>query len=623
MLNYQYTNKQKITFGRVQLTDDEQDFVNYWMTQIDFALRYRKKYSDIDNWAQYRRWYRGDFRADGDMEDKFRVQVNKVFSYLRSMIPRVYFRNPSINITATQPEFVAGSKVLQIVDQWLVRKTNLKYHIKKAILDCGLCGVGPIKLGYDSEFGYLPEQGIDQNSGTVTQTGVKSGSKIEYNADIHPGMPWAARVRPEEVLVPFGYDNPRELPWVGHIVMRQVKDIWEDQKYEEKYRKVVKGGFSIQNDSSPKAYSFMQTGNKEDYALLYEIRDFKSGKMYVFCEDMPLLICEDTLQTDGLPWEFLIFNEDPEHFWGIPDVRMIAPQQKEINEIRSYASIMRKLNVIRILYTKGALKPEDLEKLLSKDIEDIGCGIEVDHDSIQASVQILNPANVSDNLIREQEQTETDFRDTLGVGQNQSGEFSPFHNKTATEATIVQQGSDIRSDERRDIVADLLTNIVRKFNMFIFKYWTTERVVEIAGADGQTYWVQFTGEQLAGEYAYTVNPEDSKPVDSATRTETATNLFQMWNGDPLVDQVGLRELVVDQAAHIDPAYKMLIRAPQPMALNTQAPVPGMPAGEGQPGVPNGMPAMQPEMQLPPQGPQQVNFEQLKTDPILRKQVLGV
>lgn len=547
------------------IPEKEKAFVEEWQYLIDLGEKYKIKFSTCKDWPKWRAWYRGDFDEDCETPD---YNINRIFSYIKSAIPRVYFRTPSISITARRPEYSAHARVVETLDNWLVLETNIKESLKTAILDAYLSGIGPIKLGYDSEFGFIPEQAVGENRETATQAGVKDGTAIEYNQSIQPGMPWASAVLPDDIVTPWGYTNARSLPWIAHRIVRPLADVKQDQKYDQRARLSLKGGFSIPSDKS-RDNNLWSNGNRESYCLLYEIRDYKRKKLIVICEDRCLMEVDDTLQIDGAPYEFIIFNEDRERFWPIPDAKILEPQQLEMNECRQYSRKARKQMLLKFLYQKNAITQENLEKLLSNDIEDASAGVEILAENILSAVHVMQPGTaMSDALIREFQQLDADMRDALGFSQNQMGEFVPFHNKTAKEAGIVDESSNLRSDERRDVVADVLSNIVRKWNQYIFTYWDKPKLVEIIGMDGLQYWVEYTGQQLKAEYTLVINPETGQPVSRNLRQQVAQNMFQMFNQDPYVDQLGLRRLVMQQTDLIDPGYQNLVRM-DPMAQQNQ------------------------------------------------------
>lgn len=522
-----------------------------WEEQIELGLKYRQKFSSEAFWSTFRENYRGKWKGKI-------IPINRVFSLGRSMIPRVYFRNPSIMVTATHPMYEAQARVLESVDNYIIREIKLKKAMKKGALHAYLSGTGPIKLGYDSEFGYIPEQAVDENAGTITQVGKKTGELIEYNVNVKSGMPWALPCRPEDIVTPWGYDDADGLPWICHLIFRPLEDVKNDQKYRNTAN--LKGGFKEKvNIKNP--YADTINSNSVKYCLLKEIRDVRTRKMLVVCEDQILLEQEDPLQIEGLPYEFVIFNEDAEHFWGISDAFINAPQQKELNEIRTQASKLRKSSILKYLYKKGIFKKEDLEKFLDQDIENIGSGIEVDDDHLPTAVYPLQPKGLVADTTAESREVEGDMRETFGYGRNQMGEYSPFHGKTATEAQIVQQSAEIRNDERRDIIGDVLTNIIRKHNQFIFKFWTKEKVVKVAGPEGNQYWVQYTGDQLRGEYDYRLDPDSGLPISRGMRYQFSKELLEIFNQDPYINQKKLREVLLRQFDWMDPVTASLVQEP--------------------------------------------------------------
>src|SRR5574340_883629 len=164
--------------------------IDNWMDEINAGLDFREQVSTVQKWERFREMYRGKW-------DTAVHPINRVFSYGRSMIPRVYSRYPRVSVTTKRPELVWHARVVEAIDNALIRELNLKYTLKRSILDSYLCGIGPIKLGYDSLFGFVPEQVTLPGGESVTQVSSKTVNKrIEYLYNVKPGMPWACRVQP-------------------------------------------------------------------------------------------------------------------------------------------------------------------------------------------------------------------------------------------------------------------------------------------------------------------------------------------------------------------------------------------------------------------------------------------
>ena len=548
--------------------------VSFWQDEIRSGEDYRKKYSTFNRWADYRQMYRGEW-------DKDIVPVNRIFSYGRTLIPSVHFRSPRVNITATRPEFIATALILEAVDNWLIRETKLKRTLKTAALRTYLYGTGPIKLGYDSEFGYLPELAVDSDAASLSQIDTHDGGLIEYNTTIRPGLPWAQACQPYDIITPWGYSDPSCLPWVAHRILRPLEDVLHDQKLIN--TKDLKGGRRPDNNSSrPTALH----SKDQLFCELYEIRDYKYGTIIVIAEDTLLMYQEDALQVEGLPYEFMIFNEDPEHLWGISDVRILEPQQLELNEIKTQQSRHRKIALLKFLYQEGAVDKDQLDLFLSGEV---GPAIAIKSESLMNSIITLQP-HMPPELWQEAQHVLSDIRESMGFSENQLGGFARQQNKTATETAEVAESSDLRMSERKDTVAEIMTNIIRKWNQYIFNFWDTEKVVEIAGPDGQNYWVQFTGEQLQGEYAFTVDPESGYPITANVRRQVADGLMGRYGGDPLINQVQLRQMHLAQYDDVFPGCKNLVMQPQmdpaQMASEARQPAPdgsspmALPSGAG-------------------------------------------
>src|SRR5574343_2088459 len=552
------------------------DFARDWMARIDLGIKFRDWQAGSSKWDDYRKMYRGDWDTDDPV-------LNLMYSTYKTILPRTYFRTPTVTVTPRRPEFAPHARVVEAIDNYLLRELKVKKQMKKMIHDSWHCGTGVIKLGYDSEFGYLPAQGIDQDGGTITQAGGKSGDKVEYRNFIKPGMPWALRCRPEEIVVPFGYDDPDALPWIGHMVWRPLADLKEDTKYIKTRLGDLKGGYIpkeglAKDGKRPQQFAYK---SEEPYCLIYEIRDFKTGRMYCICEDTVILDEVDGLQIEGLPYELLMFNEDPVYFWGNPAARYVYPQQLDLNEVKKATYRNRRYNLLKFLYQAGKITKEALDLIMSDDPDDVGIAIPIGAENLQSSVYPFQPHNLTSELEKDKQMILSDNRETIGISRNAAGEYIPMTSKTATEANLVQQGSDIRIDERRDMVADSLVGLVSKMNQIVFKYWTTEKVVEIVGVDGQRQWIEYTGEQLKGEYFLSIDPDSGVPVSRRLRYEQAQKLVEMYRNDPYIDQVALRKIHLSQFEWIDPTANLLTSEPMGgMQTPGQGTLPGMPPQPG-------------------------------------------
>ena len=548
-----------------------------WTEKIKKADSFIEKYTTRKRWKDYKEYYRGNYTDDV-------LSVNRIFSVGRAMVPNTYFRSPKICITATRPEFVWHARVVEAVDNWLIKELLLKETMKAAVLDAYWSGTAIIKVGYDSEFGYSPSQALDENNATGTEFGRKDGERIEYRENVRAGMPWALVCNPEDIIVPAGYRTLSSMPWICHRIIRPLEDVKQDQKY--KNTKELAGTRMV-NLTKAQRETFGKDQDEMMYAELFEVRDVRTKSIYVFCEGKTILSDLDATQIDGLPFIPIIFNPDPELFWGIPDIKQFEQQQLELNEIKTQERGHRMLALVKFLFKKGAITKDQKDLLLSGEI---GPGVEIDDDNIATAVQLMQP-HVPPDFGMLEKRIDENIRQIVGSSTNQQGDFSPYHGKTAAESMVVNQANELRSNERKDIIGDALVSIVRKWNQFIFKYWSDAKVAEITGPAGQQYWVEYTGEQLTGEYFINLDPESGMPMSRGQRGQMTQELFKTLGGDQLIDQVKLRMMLLREFDMVNPeASSLLLQGPQGMAQDMAAqrqPAPafggGGPQGGARPG----------------------------------------
>ena len=525
------------------------EFTADWISRINAGLDFRKKYSSEKKWSTYRKYYRGQW-ADG------LLPVNRIFSYGRSLIPRVYFRSPRVTVTPTRPELAWHARVVEELDNMLIQQMMLKATLKKASLIGYLCSVGPIKLGYDSEFGFSQAQIIGSEGYTATQESkTEEGERIEYHENVIPGMPWALPVQPEDVVVPWGSVDAASLPWIAHRIYRPLSDVKQDQKY--KNTSELTGSRSPDTNRRFASTKKAGPGKTEPYAELWEVRDYKSRSIFTICENTLILSDQDDLQiaARGLPWEFIIFNEDPEYFWGIGDCEILEPQQLELNEVRTQESQHRRIALLKFLYKKGALSAEQLDHFLSGQV---GPAVEINEAEILSNaITVLQP-HIPPDLAAEAQRCLNDMQESIGFGPNQGAAYKGGTPPTAQEAGLVNQSFETRIDERQDILSDVLVRIIKKWNQYIFNFWTEEKIIQITSPQGTPFWVQYTGDQIKGDYFLQVDAESGMPISRMLRFQSANQLFKTFNGDQTIDQLLLRKILLSAYTPVEPLVRNLL-----------------------------------------------------------------
>ncbi len=552
-----------------------------WRERISRGLSAQKKYAATEDWTTYEDYYLGKQGTN--------LYVNYIFSLCRSMIPMTYFRNPQVSVTARREEAEAAAPVVEAVDNWIIQEIGLKEQLKLLIYDNFLYGIGILKLGYDSEYGFDSDQLVGQiqtgagvadfrneTASQRTKRFLKSlfGEKepvagdmnfIEYDDRVQSGMPWALRWHPADFILEPGATCVEDAQWCAFRVFRKVADVKDDAKYsntddlkpgwDEEYFDRASERRVAERMPSTEQVEGIESGQeprRDEWVELWELHDKKDQTIQVGARnhDKFLKHDKDLLQIDGLPVIAVSFNRNPKTFWGIPDARQLQPLQDELNTVTYLQQEYLKHNSRRI-FTKPALltateKAQYLSNVPVAVVEVSGL-----EEARPIGDQIFQAQGfMPPDLAQRADQLRSDMREIIGFGRNQMGEWNRgaqggAGRGTATEAQIVQQGAAIRVDERRDILTDVQALCVRKINQMIFQWWSVPKVIKIAGEQG-SQWVKYTGTQLKGEYDYKIESDDALPMTGERRRQEALALYQMLAKDPFINEVELRKWLIDK-----------------------------------------------------------------------------
>ena len=518
----------------------------WWVGQVHRGKQFRRQYAHEDDWPRWRRWYRGEW-------DPQILPSNVYFKMMRTLIPRIYYRNPSVSITPSVPgvEAMLLAKLLERADNKLIDIMGVKEQMKRSVQHGIMFGTGGLRLGYGAEFTPTPD---DLDTEAPDTGGASVQRRVEYNDLVHPNMPWALSAHPGNVIVPHGAMDIHSARWVCYECNRTLDDVKADPRF--KNTKELGGGGG---DSRLIARSQATTARDREGVTLWEIRDKKTGLVFVLAPysnverpDGKILFCEqDDLQIDGrLPFYPLIFNNDDEVFWGISDSIQISPQQGEKNEIRTQLRNHRRIAIAKLLYEAGSINPDELSKLIDGNalsavsVKNIAGIMELNMSGVAQIIQILeNTENVIDAEIEQ----------ILGLGVNQFGEYAPGSaDRSATEAGIVASASQIRTDERRDACADLLTDLISGVNHVLVEHWDSEMILDIAGPAGVPLWIKVRPSLFKNlRYDTKVDPDTSLPLTKALREQKAVQLYGILKPNPLIDPQHLTQFLLNEMYGVD------------------------------------------------------------------------
>lgn len=543
--------------------------ITWWRRSIQEGIDWRKKYAYEAHWGRWRDYYRGKWPANT-------LPVNVFFRMLRTAVPRIYFRNPSISVYATKPglEQQLFAQLIERIDNKLIRTMDVKGQMKRMIHNAFMFGTGAGKLGFGAQYTPTPDERGDTEAPVIFNK--KMTRRVEYHHLVCPNMPWFLSVHTGDLIVPKGLQGYEQTPWVAMQIKRNIHDLKADPRLQ-----------NTENLTSGSAGSAKPDDSKDD-VLLYEVRDLRTGKCILMSayggasgnqnEPEPLMFEDDALQGNYRPNIYpLIFNPDDEVFWGIPDSQVLEPHQMELNEIRTIQMRHRRMSILKLLYKGGALDPAELEKMLNGDVV---AAVRLNQSAEMSDVDVFETGHIPEGLVMADATVQGDIRDTMGFSRNQGGNYASdkSHNApTAYEARIVEQAAEIRVDERRDACADVLVDIFEDANVLVFNEWDDSQVVQVMGPDSVPLWVEFKPNMLKGaRYELNIDPDSTLPETKDLRQQKADKVYAVLKDNPLIDpqlltSYYLREMHGVQYDHL---MKVVSQMGQQMQNNAAAGVPG-------------------------------------------------
>lgn len=544
---------------------------NEWAEEINSGLDYRRKFGIEAVWGELESMY---YNVHGSMAND---GPNIIMSTMDSLLSTLNVPNPAILVKPEHPNAVDRAPIVETLDNVLLRELGVREEVDTAGLHAGLFGVGVVKVGFDSEFGFDPTQdvgGVLKLGFTLTQFGRKGDRRIESDSGVAPGMPWVKAVDPRDIIVPWGTHRLESAPWIAHRFVRQIDDLKADPKYSntsrlsptlsmedfvQSYRSTVRlwrpsSGTTDRRQS--KRFSYAKRGSREvEYIEVYEIHDRRTGRIMAIAPEHSSFLRDEVnaLQIENvLPFASVSFTPKTRSFWTTSDAYYLQAIQMEISDLAVQRTKIRRLAVLKFLYDKDAISDDELEKLLSPEVG-AAAAIQSGGDLAKA-VTTLN-IHPDQTLIMEEEHLRRNGREQIGFSRNQLGEFAGGR-RTATEAGIVKQSSDLRMSRRGLAIKRLYEDIMSIVNGIVFKHWTTPRWVDVVGSQNAETWQKITGPQIKARYSYDVNFTDDQELRQ--RRMESLQLYMALIQDPSVDPVGLRQYISDQFN--DPAFTRIFNA---------------------------------------------------------------
>jgi len=545
------------------------DLLARYKGHVSKSKRWRREENFDDTWRRLIDIYRGRHYQYATDED--RLLVNIAFATVNVINPSISVNYPRIAVNARKAEDAARAIITEAVVNYWWKHYKVKPHFRRAVKDFLIVGHAWLKVGYR----YVEEEDIDYEGDSST---VSDDNLITPTIIVREDRPFVERVSPFDMYVDPDATSEEDMRWISQRIRRPLKEIKADKRYS----------LAARNDCSPTTVSrYVDEPDRKktwdeshQYADIWEFYDLKAGTMCVFADGGSQFLIKPTKMPYAFGHPFvMIRNYDiPDHFYPIGDLEAIEPLQHELNETRTQMMNHRKRFSRKYLFKESAFD-SDGRSALESDYDNVM--VPVAGDENLSNVVVPFPSIITPpEFYNQSNMIQADVEQISGVTEYQRGGL-PEIRRTATEAAIMQDAANARAADKLATIEGSIAAIAERLVQLSQQYMTGEQVARVVGQDGETAWVTFDRDFIAGGFDFEVEAGSTAPVNESFRRQMALQMVDAmapFAGAGIINMQKLASHVLQFGFGVKTPEEFLQEPPPPM------PEPGM---EGMP--PEGMP----------------------------------
>lgn len=536
-----------------------------WKARIAVAVEYQKKHGNVPTGSstQLGRWdvnvraIDGDFNSREELGEEA-IDVNVTSSTLDTLLSPMWTNTPHITVEPRVAFAMDGDQefdnrlhadATEIEINYWLNELKVRHVVKKCIIDCAATNQGFSYVGYIAE-----KSDIENEDGQAT----------ENEPQIRLKQPFVKRLPPKRVLMPAGYYDLEECPWIALGFERYVKDVQDKYGVTDlKADSTLQGIDKLEGveNLTPEGREYLES-DEAGCVTVWQIWDKRDKKMITLTmghehcleyEDWPW-------DVEGFPVDKLRFHLTPDQQFGMPLMTAWMAQQKELNAART-ATRRREARTKTTVWLNNM--PEGVEDAYKKAADGGIINLkDSDTDDIRKTLMIdpgLPPAESAYNY------GSVSLQDLLmisGLGLQQRGAGDPNIN-SATASALVDKWAQIRQTNLGDIVREFWISIAKKIWMILKEFPNVKRDMLVVGKTGQIQRISYTLAELKGDFNFTIDIGSMYQQDPATRRQNAYARYNLLRADPLIrGEKLIADLLKADNVHDRESYFTKLLSPQ-------------------------------------------------------------
>lgn len=561
-----------------------------WKSRFKSGTAALKNNKHLDRWDEAIRYYRNDHSTKREKDDpdsqsgttlatRGMETENLVFANVSALVPAVYAKNPSIEVSMDDARMEAFGVVTEKLVNTIWRTkaapgVNLKPKARKLVLMTTLTNIAYLEVGYTfrqqssevvlADLSKISEQLQKAKKPSEIRELEGKLQALEQQVDIlDPPGPWIKFRRAHDVVRDPDADDLFSCNWlmIGDYHQTEMLNALYGEKDEEtgEYKSVFQpthvlkvesdegsaaddelANFSIfQTDGSKKhtdyGFESKEAFEKAQRTRVWYVWDKTTRRVYLFNENdwkWPLWVWDDPYRLPNFyPLAELSFYDDPMDTYSRSEVTMYLDQQDGINEINNEVAKARHFMTGKALYNKNVLKDEKLlEEILSGTNRRRAVGVDLPPDTDLKQVlqpMVLHSADALNTVMFDKQRLLEAIDRISSVTNVMRGvEFKTNTTNKAIES--YSANTQTRLDEKIDAIEDCLGYVGEMMIHLCIQFMDDEMAIRILGQKDGNEWVQMrqtVKEENVPFQAQVVGGSTLKPT-SATKKEQAIQLSQ-------------------------------------------------------------------------------------------------
>jgi hypothetical protein len=511
-----------------------QDIVN----KFNHSLTWRNPFKE--KWDRFYKMYRS-YLDDTAYPWQSNVWVPYSFSTIETLAPRMVARRPQIDVMpreAADEEYAdIQSKLIDF--EWEAMKAD--DIIEDAVKSQLMYGTAILKMFWKTEKAdVVKKEQVDETFpelGTVeeeVETTIFDGPTMEL-VDLYDFF-WDPRA--------IDMESAR---WVAHRMYRTFEHLEQLQK-EGVYKnvKLLEEATMLSADDEKSARRGTlgvampdELDQKNEGKRMIELIEYWEDDRVVTVANRNIVIRDEAnpYRHGKKPFVRLIDQSVPHEFLGIGELEPIETLQYELNDRRNQRMDNVTLVLNRMWKVKNGANVDEDEL-----VSDAGGVVHTDD---MNGIEDLSMPDVTSSSYNEETLIKGDIQQTTGVSDFTRGIGSEsLGNDTATGISLIQEAGNARFRLKIRNLESAIEEMGRMMVSLNEQFLSEEKVIRIMGDDGLE-WVAVRPDDMRGNFDVMVQSGSTLPSNEAVERKQIMEMFQIFAGDPEVNQRELKKRVLE------------------------------------------------------------------------------